>query len=172
MMTYVWNIVLWAKQYIAVDLAQSPMNEWLAVLVKPLNTVYGYFMAHREATIRKMRFNSQTIVLENLLNDLFDPTLRRIIIINRGDTNQPVYIYQSAENKPLYIYQESELVADPSLNTFVGTDAEYGTIYHFIVQAAVGSLTSEEIVRLKATVNYYRFSGKVPYYQYDDLTPF
>ena len=130
-------------------------------------------MTYRAATEKKMRYNGQIIVLENLLNDLFDPTQRRIIIINAADVLSRNFYFLASENQPVYYYTQAEYAANPHLlRHFLYNDVEYGNRYDFIVQAAHGSLTAAQIVRLKATVNYYRIASKFPYYQYDNLIPF
>lgn len=173
-MMYDWNINEWGKQEIYEEWrGDSLLVSIVRVLLRPFKTLYTVFVAYREETLRKMTYNSQVIVLENMLNDVFDETLRRIRVITIYDILQPPYIYTAAEDEPLYVYTAAEYNANPSLQrVYLHQNNELGVIYDFIVEAAPGSLTVEQIIRLKSLVNYYKLAGKKPYYRYSNLQPF
>lgn len=167
-MIFQWNIDQWGENETPVEIRKEPNLSYLKVLLKPIKTLYNEFMTFRIATIQRMRGNCQTIVLENILNDLFDPTQRDIRITTAYSTNSPNYVYTKAELLPLFVYTTAE-----NKPVYVRTQNEYGRIYDFIVEARAGSLTAAQIVRLKAVVNYYRFYGTRPTYRYlITLTPF
>lgn len=166
-MIFNWDILTIPEQELPPRKVTPKRVDFLKALLKPLAVLYASFLIYRTSTIKKLRYNSQVIILENLLNDKFDNALRRIRIITVFDIDEPVYLALNSENDPLWLPLASE--TDP---VYLGLDAEGGYLYHFIVEAAVGSLTSQQIIQLKATVNYYRLAGKKPFYRYNDLTPF
>ena len=161
-MIFNWNIDRWLGNEMPPELrdpAQQNYN-FLQAMILPVKYLYTNFTTYRIATEKKMRYNGQIIVLENLLNDLFDPTQRRIIIINAADVLSRNFLFLTPENNPQYYYTEAEYRANPNLKRhYLYNVAEYGNRYDFIVQAAAGSLTAAQIVRLKATVNYYRIAS-------------
>lgn len=173
-MMYDWNIDEWGKQEVYEEWrGDSLLVSIVRVLLKPFKTLYAVFIGYREETLRKMVYNSQVIVLENMLNDFFDSNLRRIRIITTYDVLESVHIYTVVEEEPLYVYTEADYNSNPALQrVYLYTTSELGVLYDFIVEAAPGSLTNEQIIRLKSLVNYYRFAGKKPFYRYSNLQPF
>ena len=172
-MNYSWDIDVWAKQQTPEEIRQEPLNTDIKFRLNGVKTLYNEFVTYRTAIIKRMRYNAQTIVMRNLLNDLFDNDLRRIRVITTYDEITPLYIFNEAENEPVYIYTEDELIADPLIERkYIYNIDELAVLYDFIIEAAPGSLTDEQIVRLKATVNYYRLFGKKPGYFYSNNTPF
>ncbi|MFN8322171.1 MAG: hypothetical protein U0T74_05885 [Chitinophagales bacterium] len=168
-MNFNWNIDTWGVNETPEEIRKEPWLSFVKALLYPVKYLYDLFLPYRAETLKKMRYNSQTIILENLLNDLFDNTLRRIRVITTYDIVGPIYLYEDVEDKPIWIYDESEYTADPNLvRVWLYENSELGVLYDFIVEAAPGSLTDEQIVRLKATVNYYRLAGKKPGYFYSN----
>ncbi len=168
-----WDIVVWVKQQLPEDIRQEPLISDFLFRYKPIKVLYDEFIAFRTQILKKMRYNSQTIILRNLLNDMFDPTLRRIKVITTYDIIDALTIYQYNEDDEPYIYTDAELTADPTLpKTYIYQVSELGVLYDFIVEAEAGSLTAEQIVRLKAIVNYYRLAGKRPGYFYSNGTQY
>lgn len=166
-MIFNWNIDDIPRQELPPHRQEPERLAYLKALLKPIKTLYNSFVSYRRVTIKKLRYNGQTIILQNYLNDLFDPTLRRIRILTVFDLDMPLYVGLDSEPDPVYLGLNSE----PS-PLYLGLNSETGYLFHFIVEAATGSLTAQQIVRLKAVVNYYRLAGKKPFYRYNNLTPF
>jgi len=99
------------------------------------------------------QFNSQTILLQHLLNDLFDNQLRRIYIVNTANIYYP-YFYNKIENKaPVYLFRKTENIA-----TYLNFQSEYQSINDFIVY-----IPSSLIINLSLMmyyIDYYKISGK------------
>ena len=172
-MNWNWNIDVWAVNETPAEVRKEPWLSFLRSLLKPVKVLYASFLTYRTDTIKKMRYNSQTIVLENLLNDMFDSTLRRITVVTTYDIVNPPHLYQSSENNPLYVYTEAEYDAEPLLErVYLNQQSELGILYDFIVECAEGSLTSNQETRLKAIVNYYKLAGKKPLFIYDNNETF
>src|SRR5580704_12272304 len=95
---YKWNIGNWQQNELPEIPRTEQNNDWLSALLSPLAAKYAWFLTFIDTLRQQMRYNGQTIVLENLLNDLFDATLRRIVIVTASDILPPVYLYTKAEN--------------------------------------------------------------------------
>ena len=176
MFNYFWNITVWAYNELIPDLRDAGgfnLN-WLLVLLSPIQYLYNAFITYNTAIMQKINCNGQTIILENTLNDLYDPAHRRIKINTSRDILPINYLYLTSENNPLYIYTQAEYVANPSLpRVYLFNEVEYGNVYDFVVSTHSASLTAAQIVQLKASVNYYRYAGKKPtYIYYDTLQSF
>jgi hypothetical protein len=81
------------------------ITNWLIVLVGPVVTVYQNFIRFRNQKLYDLSITPQVCFLQKLLNDRYDFTLRRIIIVD-GIDKPPTYIFLDAELKPLY-FKES-----------------------------------------------------------------
>lgn len=84
---------------------------WLKVLIYPISTAYQVFLNYRDQQLYESYLTGQTIQLQRLLNDRFDNSLRRIVIIHSSDSDIPLYLDQ--ENQPaqdlnLYLDEESQ----------------------------------------------------------------
>lgn len=142
-------------------LLPMPLNRpahkaWLEMLVSPLKHVHDQFIAYRIEVNRRLRFNGQIIILENILNDNFDNTNRGIRIDTNNDTLRRLFIYQYQEqdkefvhqyieSRPLYIFQAQE---------------EFEHTFDFLVIVPDGILTLEEESRIKALTNRWKIDGK------------
>lgn len=142
---------------------------FLIVLLKPIASIYTLFFDFRLYLIKKMKFNGQVIVLENMLNDLFDNSLRRIRIITITDRLRKVYVYQSIESKPLYIFRTSE-----NLPVYISTLQEYQNMsgFDFIVEVPKNVWSGSILDQIKKIVFYYKLAGKKPKFIYQDGTEF
>lgn len=156
-MTFNWNIIEWVHQMIPYIYRKNPLIDYVKVLVSPIAYIYGVFMDTRLTLLKKMRFNGQVIVLENMLNDIFDTSLRRIRILTISDTLRKKYVYQKQELKPLWVYQRSE-----NLPVYIHLLEEYRNNggYDFIVEVPDGVYSAVELEQIKIYTNYYKLAGK------------
>lgn len=168
-MTYEWNINNWIKTIIPAPIRKQIVVDYAISLISPLNAVYLEFKATRVLLKKRMRFNGQVIVLENLLNDEFDLSLRRIRIITTDDLLRKKYIGQPIENKPLWIAQPSE-----NKPQYIGQWIEYQNMtgYHFTVEVPLGVYSQEELLKIKSRTNYYKLAGKRAKFIFQDGTEF
>lgn len=143
------------------------MRTYIQVLLTPLERIYLMFMSARVDANKKARYNGQTIILENLLNDMFDAFLRNIRIINQIGTNTNIYIGNAHENQRIYVgnYIEAERV-------YIGNYAESNRFNYTFIVEVTDPLTPEAEIQLKAVVNYYRAAGTKPLFKYASGTIF
>lgn len=137
-------------------------NKWIQSLLNPLKETHTYFGLFRLDINKRARFNGQVIILENILNDEFDPDERGIIIQSNVNVISQVYIYQPAESGSEYIYQPSE-----NIDTFIfQPDEDMTSSYDFIVIVPDGILSIEDELRIKALTNRWKIDGKRAKFQY------
>jgi hypothetical protein len=167
-MIFNWNIDTWGKNEIPAEIRSEPQSSWIKTLLSGLKNVYNDFRTFRTAIIQQINGNSQTLVLQNILNDEFDAIQRQIRITTAFNASSPIYIETWQEinapgstDSPLWIATAGEYTS-----VYIGTMSEYGRVYDFIVEARAGSLTASQITRLKFMVNRYRFFSTRPFYQY------
>ena len=170
---YLWNIYQWVENELPVEVRRPTMAKWMQALLKPLKELHSYFETYRLATLKKMRYNGQVIVLENVLNDLYDPLLRRFRISTTYDVLNPLYVYRQNEtsntNPAPYLRTEQAYVQDTAhvlTRIYLHTTNELGVLYDFIVLAPDSFIAVSDITKMKATVNLHRLAGKKPKYQY------
>jgi len=134
----------------------SQLKDFLASLVKPLQTNTDLLKTFETQTTKVAKWNGRKIVLQAALNDLFGITSAPFIYIewNRDiATNQ--YFYESSELTPVYFSEPSE--NDP---VYIAEDSELGTVdYDFIIYIPVGIYTTELERRVRAYANLYKLAG-------------
>lgn len=170
---YYWNINQWVENEIPIEVRKPAMAKWVQALLKPLKDLHATYMIYRAATLKKMRYNGQVIVLENLINDLYDPVQRRFKVETVYDTLRPVYIHTKPElsiNNPAeYLYHKQVYTDDVNnalSRVYLNMHSELGILYDFIIRSPDSFTNPTGIIKLKATVNYYRLAGKKARYEY------
>jgi hypothetical protein len=156
-MTFEWNIEKWIEEMIPAPIRMRRIKDYIVSMMSPLNSIYIEFKGLRAELKKKLRFNGQVIVLENLLNDRFDVTLRRIRIITTFDLFRKKYIGQTWENRPLWIGQIFE-----NQPQYIGQWIEYqnNTGADFTVEVPEGVYSISELIMIKELVKYYKLAGK------------
>lgn len=118
------------KRFVPSFLYTEPMVSWLVTLSKPIRTVYGVLSAFISATRLTLSYNSQTLIFETYLNDVFDPGPNRIYIDNTFSFAQKFFIFFEVENQtPDFIWFASE--GQPV--TYLNFNSEFANNFDFIV---------------------------------------
>jgi len=162
-----WDINATAQQLTPNIINKSPFIEWLQALLSPLVTLYTGFKNWMISTGKLATYSISTIKLQALLNDNFDPTLRRITIHNTWYLKPKFWVGKKVEVPKVYAGKKTE---SPKL--YIGLRSEYIGNGNFVVTAAVGSLNISQQQQIKSTVNKYRFAGTIPYYRFSNGVPF
>jgi hypothetical protein len=139
-----------------VRLRGTVMQAWLAVLVGPVAYIHRLFKVRRTANLYRLGHNSQVVYMQAVLNDAFDPTLRRITL---GDPVyiDAVYLYITPEQRPAPLYLATENNPVP-----LHTDAEVaGSANGFIV--SVPAAVMFDMPRMRALIDKYRLVSKNQY---------
>jgi len=152
----VYKFVLWL---IPVYLRKAAHWAWLKSLHAPVAWLHTRFDINRKANIYKLGITPQVVYMEKALNDRFDLTLRRIVIIDVAYAT-PIFFYQEAENNDVYLYQEIE-----GNDVYIYQPGEYEDQgFDFVVQyPAILALTASELNEMKAMVNFYKMVSKTYY---------
>lgn len=103
---YNLNINKIIKENTPLFLYKNKRVDWIRALIKPVKVMHDEFLFVRADSLNKVAYNSQVILLEKILNDKFDNTLRRIYIAD-DIYNNTNYIYRKAELRtPIYLYRK------------------------------------------------------------------
>lgn len=134
----------------------SQLKDFLASLVKPLQTNTDSLKTFETQTTKAAKWNGRKIVLQSALNDLFGITSPPYIYIewNRSIATN-LYFYEASELVPVYFSEVAE--NDP---VYMAEDSELGTVdYDFIVYIPIGIWTTELERRVRAYTNLYKLAG-------------
>ncbi len=134
----------------------KPINlAWLNAIIAPLLDIYNAFKTYYIGVEEQLRYNSQTMVMEGLLNDYFDPTFRRIYITTASERDDIYYSWYDTENGPeLYLYYAAE--GKPPLYTYYSTEAL--GVADFFVYVPAGLSFDDLAMRNK--INRYKLATK------------
>jgi hypothetical protein len=134
---------------------------WLNCLIQPVLTLYNIFMAFRQSSLYKVSHNSQVVYLQKLLNDKFDPVLRRIKITNAVIV-EPVWFYEAEEARPVWFYEpEDNLPVHFKEQTeFVGDGIDFNVIVPAQLQPQSQQQLNALLSLMKAEIDYYKLYSK------------
>lgn len=129
---------------------------WLFCMVEPVIQLHQQFMQFRDSTNYKLAHTPQVFSMENVLNDAFDRTQRRIFIED-GVFTFPVYFYDRADDKPVYFFDR----ADDRPVRFYDRSSLGKLDVDFTVVLPKGlPISDAEMIRLRALVDFYRLPDK------------
>lgn len=135
------------------ELFKPKMFAWCKALVAPISSLHGSFLAFRKQKNYDLSITGQVCLLEKLLNDKFDNTLRRIYIED-GEKSKRKYIFKRNEFVPLPIYTTAETTP-----IFFYLNGEITTItYHFIANVPTGLSYNNDV--MKSVLNIYKLPSR------------
>jgi len=97
-MAYNLDIQKFVYRHLRSKLRTSRQLAWLESLLSPLTFTIDNVNEYRLQKLIELSYNGQTFALENVLNDNFDTTLRRIYILNEQIFNEVDWLI--SENQP------------------------------------------------------------------------
>lgn len=126
---------------------------WLRTLMSPLIRVYGFFRINRDRNLYRLRHGHSVAHLRALINDRYDPAMRRITVTDAPLDYQPTMVYKTIENQPVYLYQPAE-----NSPKFLWTDEEvnFGGI-DFVVNVPVSLVYDQQ--EMRAFINENKMPG-------------
>lgn len=121
----------------------------------PLRTIHSNFIGYSNDIASIMGYNSQTCYLRKMLNDLYDPTQRRIQVRN-AERNEYLMIYRMEEQLPVMINRDG----DGAPTMIYRLDAiNYDS--RFDVLLPTSFLNNTQLVRqIEASINGYRLATR------------
>lgn len=134
-------------------LRKARVIAFLKAATKPFQTLNASLVQFGNEMELRSKYNSQTKVLEKLLNDTFDNETRRITIENSTLTGN-VRLYNRNEGPPVYLWNRSEGEAPTYLFNY-GSD--YG--YDFTVYVPTGVFSNNIMREIEGWVNWLRTAG-------------
>lgn len=153
-MNYNWDIRAWIERTLPYFLRSTALVAWLYVLLKPLETLHGYFIITANDIDTKLRYNSQQKVFAAVLNNLFDNSARRIYVTTDSDYNPTAVVFSESEsNATMVVFSESE----PDATAIIYSDLEVEKAGYFTVHVPT-SLSSKE-AEISQWVKYYKLAG-------------
>jgi hypothetical protein len=123
---------------------------WLQSLFVSSIRLYNTYLLNREKNLYRLDHDSRVFSIENVLNDRFDNSARRIYIED-GFAKDRVYIFTRNESKPIYLGKIS-----------LYNRADYAdTGIDFIVWIPTSVIiTTQDLIELNALVSSYKLLSK------------
>ncbi len=161
-MNYNWNIRIWLEQYIPLQMRKPVRIALSYALIAPVQVAWDRFIVKKTAIDFDTMFSGETICVEEKLNILFDPVLKRIQIATNDDAETHYYIYNHNETieeaKKVYVYKHDEAI-DDSLKIYIYGHSEILNPYDFTVYVP-NEVYTPIPVNIKQEIEKYRFAGK------------
>ena len=143
------------KRFVPSFLYTEPTVSWLVTLSTPIRTVYSTLTAFIRATRLTLSYNSQTLIFETYLNDVFDPTLARIYIDNTFSFVKQFFIFFKAENQSddwIWFASEGQPV------TYLKFKSEFANENDFVVYVPTGLIFDEN--KMNQIIKNTKLAGK------------
>lgn len=122
-----------------------------------LKSTYGNFSNNQISNLYKLVHNGQVCYLKKVLNDTFDPDLRRIKIID-GNKYTRQFIFSGAEQFPSYL----GTMHLKQYSDYADTGVD------FRVTFPAGYPLAPSIYQISATIEYYKLASKRYKIQYEN----
>lgn len=119
--------------------------------IAPIVSTYNSFLGFKKDADYKVMHNSQICYLQKMLNDNFDPFLRRIKVRNIIPM-QPLWMYYPEDEKPLFMYEEVDFPV-----YFYNSEDYYN---EFDFEVLIPTVLDELKNQMMANINYYKLFSK------------
>ena len=129
---------------------KAKLVQLLIAYIEPLRVQWQAFTSYRQAVTYRLAHGSQVCYMRGMLNDNFDPTLRRIFI-KTSVVQEPNWLYRDADNFPGYVYRE----ADSAPKKYIYREADF-SLYRPDFTVFI-----PEALRPTTTVAYDNFISKI-----------
>ncbi len=135
--------------------------DWIRTWLNPLEDLSFLFKKIREDAIYKVTHNGQVYSLENVLNDEYDNSERRIFIEDSFFI-ESIYIYPENDEKPVIVYDElNEGVV------YIYDDAAYEAVeFDFVINIPQELQPNTEqdlnnfLIQMRGLVDFYKLASK------------
>ena len=144
---------------------EEKLFAFFSVPYKVMWNSYLGFLQLRCDTLFETAANGQTIVLEKLLNVLFDPIDQGIIIENIGSNFESMFLYKRNEQPAIgdesFIYNRGEVIPTGGTQEYLFRKSEVELNEDFIVKIPAVIFPSLNVGQISAVVHKYKFVGTV-----------
>lgn len=155
------NLATWARDLTPPLLRRPRLLAFVQALLAPLRELNAELLAYTTTARRTLAYNCQTLAFEGLLNDGFDPGLRRIRIANTDVNLQPDFVNLAREQQPAFpLWRRAEGEAA----VFLRRRAEYFSQVGFVVLVPTSLVPADAAAatrwrtRLEATIRRYKYA--------------
>ncbi|HLO59067.1 MAG TPA: hypothetical protein VK172_14680 [Lentimicrobium sp.] len=129
---------------------------WLKSLVSPIVIIYNAFILYRSDVEYRTAITPQVCYLQKVLNDTFDNTERRIIILDNPEKTV-LLIHTDEANKPLMIHKVRS--GHDSVTPLIHDSSSFSGGQDFTVKVPF-SLTQAQEYRMMSILNNYKLISK------------
>lgn len=155
------NINAFATSLLPNRLRKSKMVTWVIVFLTPFKNLYNGFLVYRRSAKYKIEHTAEVFSMENVLNDSFDVSLRRIYIED-GIYINPAYFYEPEEDKPVRFYEE-----DPAVRFYEEQELENLDVDFVVVLPSEITLSAAYLIRLRSLIDFYKPRDKTYTLRYE-----
>lgn len=143
------------------DSRKAKKKALLKVYLSPIRRIYNEFLTFRNNSIYKLEHGSQIASLEDVLNDMFDNSLRRIRITN-VTFREPTYFYEPEENKEVFFYEpeDNNPVFFYEDEDFAGDGVDFVVMVPPDLRPAQPTDENAFIIKMEGLINYYKLYSK------------
>lgn len=136
-------------------LRQPLMASLIYAAVTPLNYIHTRFLQFRKDAAYRLNRNGQVCHLRAVLNDTFDPELRRITVTDTAKNVGVLFVFRRDEDRAVLVPRRSpESVLPVNRRGFGGASG-----YDFVVNLPF-ALRNVDQARLTAMVHTYKLASK------------
>jgi hypothetical protein len=135
-------------------LRKAKMMAWIAIIITPAQYIYQDLLRFRKATLYSLSITPQVCMLQKLLNDKYDYSLRRIKIVDAFDYN-PVYFFARPELKPTILFNRSE---NNPVYFFTRGESNTDLSNDFVVEVPKG--LSFNLLEMTSLIQTYKLASK------------
>ncbi len=159
---YPFNPLIMLNDVLPIIRRKSKIFNYLSVPFKYLWNFYLQFLEYRYQALFITAPTGQTIVLERLLNLLFDPT-GRILIVNLASNFQTLYVYRDGEQLPTgeqnFIYRSDETIPMDGVQQYLFRKNEVELNFDFKILIPFDLIVLLNLAQVAAIVDMYKFAG-------------
>jgi len=161
-MTFTFDIPTFVRRLTPPLLRKSRQLAWIKALLQPVDTLKDNLNDYVLDVAFRARLNSQVLMLEYGLNELYDNSLRRIYITtSTGFYQREKYTYFTQEGQPDVFLRNTSEAPIASETYIYSTQEQFDLIADttfFTVHVPTGLTSVED--RIKSTINKYKLAGK------------
>lgn len=160
-MNYQINWSRFIDGLLIISYRKKTVKAWINALLKPIKTHHNNFLTFRTNAIYKVQHNSQITSIEDVLNDLFDNSLRRIRIQNvmfreavyfyEPLENREVWFYEPEDNQPVYFYEEED---------FSGEGVDFLVCVPPVLRPQLQAEETAMLTLMSGQIDYYKLYSK------------
>lgn len=155
MSLYSLDYNIFINEFLPPDKRAPIMKAFLGANLTPVNTLHeAVFTTYRPEVLAKTKHNGQKIILEAVLNEVFNTTAPALIYIdNTGDDKPPLTFFNQFEGYPqITFYNQSE--GQPGATFYNQSEAEANNDFIVYVPAAIYSAVG--VAKIRAEVDRLR----------------